>query len=172
MVNRVNATRLPRKSTSAGQDGFTLVELLVVMSIIGILVGITIGIAGFAGRKTADSEAKRDISELQGILQSYRMEYGSYPFRPDPNTTEYEGPISRLRQDFPAVVDAIVQTNGPIDRGEFGAFATGERVDPWGNPYMFRITRRNSSSPALMLEVWSAGPDPGSTADDITMDTQ
>ena len=58
---------------------FTLIELMVVISIIGILVAI--GVVSY--RKTyqlsRDSRRKADLAQIQQALETYRSENGSYP---------------------------------------------------------------------------------------------
>lgn len=59
--------------------GFTLVEILVVMSIIGILMGLTLT-AFLGARKTArDGQRKADLEQIRSALEMRRSDCGSYP---------------------------------------------------------------------------------------------
>lgn len=60
-------------------SGFTLVELLVVMSIIGVLA--TIISTGFrsAQARGRDAERKSDLKQIAGALELYFTDYGKYP---------------------------------------------------------------------------------------------
>jgi len=69
--------------------GFTLVELLVVISIIGILASIVTVNANVARRLSRDSKRKADIQNVAGALEIYRATNRSYPKPPD--TTSYSG---------------------------------------------------------------------------------
>lgn len=59
--------------------GFTLLELLVVMAIIGILA--TIGVSGFltAQEKGRDAQRKSDLKQIAGAVELYFNDYGRYP---------------------------------------------------------------------------------------------
>lgn len=61
------------------KKGFSLVEIMLVVSIVFILAAIVI-VAGDSARKVArDNQRKSDISLLQLKLESYRGQYGKYP---------------------------------------------------------------------------------------------
>lgn len=59
--------------------GFTLVELLVVISIIAILASLTLGVSGYAKDKAGRSRAQAEIAALETALESYKIENGDYP---------------------------------------------------------------------------------------------
>ncbi len=61
--------------------GFTLVELLVIMAIIGILAGATITFLNPLGQfqKERDAQRKSDLAQTQRALETYYNDYGKYP---------------------------------------------------------------------------------------------
>lgn len=61
------------------QRGFTLVELLVVMAILGLLT--TVGLASFrtARLKSRDAQRKHDLGQIQEGLEMYYNDIGRYP---------------------------------------------------------------------------------------------
>ncbi len=63
----------------SGRSGFTLLEILVVMIIIGILT--TIGIRGFVQSqiKTRDAQRKHDLEQVKRALELYYNDYDQYP---------------------------------------------------------------------------------------------
>ncbi len=69
--------------------GFTLVELLTVICIIGILAGILIPIGSIAVKKARDSKTKVQLNNLVLMAESYHDAYKIWPtFNPTPVVTE------------------------------------------------------------------------------------
>ncbi|MDD5351506.1 MAG: prepilin-type N-terminal cleavage/methylation domain-containing protein [Chthoniobacteraceae bacterium] len=64
--------------------GFTLVELLVVISIITILAGLTLSTVSYAQNKAARDLAKAEIAGLEVGLESYKADNGDYPRSSNP----------------------------------------------------------------------------------------
>lgn len=104
-------------------EGFTLIELMVVIVILGLLIGVI----GFRlmgrteeARRTA---AMLQIRSLVNALQLYKLDSGSYP------TTE---------QGLEALVRPPARGTGPRNYPP-GGYLEGGRVprDPWGNPYVY-----------------------------------
>jgi general secretion pathway protein G len=100
--------------------GFTLLELLVVMVIIGLLAGY-VGPKYFAQIGKSEIKATRaQIDSLEKALDQYRLDTGHYPsaeqglaalFAPPSNETKWAGPY--LKKVVPQ--------------------------DPWGHPYLYKI---------------------------------
>lgn len=67
------------------KKGFTLLELLIVISIIGVLAGISLfGLKG--ARETArDGRRKADFEEIRSALEFYRADCDQYPPSPFPS---------------------------------------------------------------------------------------
>ena len=62
-----------------GQRGFTLVEILIVMMIIGVLTTIVGGNYVAAKAKSRDAKRKNDASQLQRALEAHISDFGTYP---------------------------------------------------------------------------------------------
>jgi general secretion pathway protein G len=129
------------------QRGFTLVEIMVVVVIIGILGALVVpkllGRTGEA-RQTA---ARTDIESLKAALKFYKLDNQRYP------TTE-QG------------LQALVQkpTTGPAaNNWKEGGYLERLPKDPWGNPYQYL-------SPGIHgeVDIFSFGADgqPGGTGED------
>ena len=67
-----------RRSKSGG--GFTLIEILVVIAIIGILVGIVLVAFGGARASARDAVRMSDLRTLEKMLEMYKIEEERYPF--------------------------------------------------------------------------------------------
>jgi prepilin-type N-terminal cleavage/methylation domain-containing protein len=61
------------------QKGFTLIELMVVITIIGVVFGIVISSANQIKKSTRDAQRKSDIAKIQQYLQSYYTDQGYFP---------------------------------------------------------------------------------------------
>jgi len=60
-------------------NGFTLVELLVVMSILGVLATLMTGGFSTAQMRGRDAQRKVDLKEIANSLELYYADYGKYP---------------------------------------------------------------------------------------------
>jgi prepilin-type N-terminal cleavage/methylation domain-containing protein len=59
--------------------GFSLIELLVVTTIIAVILSAVVVSFQRANQSARDAKRKSDITELKGILENYRLETGEYP---------------------------------------------------------------------------------------------
>lgn len=127
------ASRQSRRSR-----GFTLIEIMVVVVIMGILAALVV--PKLMGR-TDDariSAAKQDISTLMSALKLYRLDNQRYP------TTE---------QGLQALITK--PTSGPAANGwKTGGYIDKLPKDPWGSPYQYL-------SPGIKgeVDVFSLGAD-------------
>lgn len=119
-----------------GEGGFTLIELLVVMAILALLAGI-VGSQYFGYLGKARSQTARvQVKAIVGALENYRVEMGGYP------TSE---------QGLKALVTAPI--GAPAWDGPYLAQASG-LIDPWGQPYLFRVPGKYSE-----VDVYTLGSD-------------
>jgi general secretion pathway protein G len=70
------------------KSAFTIIELLVVISIIIILAGLILSTVGYVQKKGARSRAEAEIAALSAALESYKADNGIYPRDTANSTTE------------------------------------------------------------------------------------
>ncbi len=61
------------------QNGFTLIEMLIVVVIIATLAGITFKLVGAGGASSDRAVARQKLEQLANAIEEYRAEYGKYP---------------------------------------------------------------------------------------------
>lgn len=78
-VNLIGNWKLEIRNSPRGGAGFTLVELLIVIAIIGILS--TVLMVNFVGirERARDAKRKSDLRQMQAALELYRTDNGAYP---------------------------------------------------------------------------------------------
>ena len=100
--------------------GFTLLELLVVMVIIGLLAGY-VGPKYFAQVGKSEIKAARaQIDALEKALDQYRLDTGHYPPADQGLNALTIKPSNEPKWDGPYLKKAVP-------------------ADPWGNPYQYKI---------------------------------
>ena len=67
-----------RRIRNRKSKGFTLIELMIVVAIIGILAAIAIPNFLNMRKKAMSTEAKSNLGDLRTMEEAYRMEYGTY----------------------------------------------------------------------------------------------
>ncbi len=88
-----------RSQTTRTADGFTLVELLTVIVIIGILAGIAIPAITGALRTAKEAAIRTEIDVMSQAMEAYKLEHGDYP----PDFSDWDAVETHFRKAFPSI---------------------------------------------------------------------
>ena len=119
------------------QGGFTLVEIMVVVVILGILAATIIPLFKGTQHDAKVSTAKSNITELDAALERFNIHMDRYP------TTE-EG------------LKVLVEAPASEAENWRGPYIKVLRTDPWKNSYQYRIPGVRHSTG---FDLWSYGAD-------------
>lgn len=117
-------------------QGFTLVELLLVLVILSVLAVVVV--PKFAGRSQQAKivAAQTDIASLEMAIDLFEVDCSRFP------TTE-EG------------LQALIQQPADLDAWKGSYLKRSMPKDPWGNPYVYRRPGQHNNS----YDLYSFGPD-------------
>ena len=118
------------------REGFTLVELMVVIVIIGLLATVVAINVLPSQDRAMTTKAKADIATLEQAIETYRLD----------------------NLDFPADLQALVAAPAGLpnpERYRPGGYIRRLPEDPWGHPYQYR--RRSAHNG--QFDVYSLGAD-------------
>jgi len=118
----IHSSKAARRAIRAAEAGFSLVEILIVVAIMGLLIGL-VGpnvIRQFEGSKA--KTAAIQIQQIRSALDIYLTDVGRYP-------SESEG------------LQALISASGGA-AGWAGPYLRDGRLpnDPWGRPYRYQPT--------------------------------
>jgi prepilin-type N-terminal cleavage/methylation domain-containing protein len=136
--------------------GFTLVELLVVISIIGLLVGLLAAGIPLAIEKGMTAKAKGETTAIVAAIKAYKQEYGRFPG--DPSVTNRLFSSNSSPDTINALIkvlsgDAATTLNGEIANPKGVRFFEGAKTnetitmaDPWGGQYLVLVDSAETGS--------------------------
>ncbi len=138
MTTPDNTHRAPHARRRRREAGFTLVELMVVILIIGLLTTIVAFNVLSLGEQSKVQKARADIATIEQALDLYKLNQGSYPATQD-----------GLR----ALVQAPTSLTDPT-RYPRGGYIKKLPRDPWSHDYLYRFPGAHGD-----VDIWSQGAD-------------
>jgi len=128
------------------QKGFTLIELMVVIVILGILAGVVVPRIMDNPDKARVAKAKHDITALESALDVYRLDNYAYP------TTD-QG------------LEALVSQPSDAANWKQGGYIKKLNKDPWGNDYLYLSPGQHGE-----VDIYSLGADGAPGGDGVAAD--
>ena len=133
--------RNPNPEIRNRRHAFTLVEMLLVVTIIGILAALVIPKIAGTGERARETAVHADINGgIKSALGAYEVDVGFYP---------------------KSLQDLLVQPQNA--RNWHGPYLEKLPLDPWGNPYVYYYPGKHS---AAGYDLLSIGPDQKEGTDD------
>lgn len=127
------------KNRPVRPQGFTLVEMLLVVAIIGVLAALIVPKIAGKGEDARIAAAKADITSIGTALDMFEVDVGHYPYGKN------------------GLQDLITQPRDAQNwKGPYIKDATSLPVDPWHHPYVYEFPGRHTAN---SYDLTSMGPD-------------
>jgi prepilin-type N-terminal cleavage/methylation domain-containing protein len=147
--------------------GFTLVELLVVITIIAILMGLLFPAFRGVQDQAKRTQAKNDLTQIVTAVNAFYTEYGKYPLATDDTPisnnkdlmTELRG-LATASQNPKQIVFLSPPDAKDLTNPRSGIGSDGQLHDPWGNSYFITIDGTYDNQVANPYGNNGAGTDP------------
>ena len=135
----ISAAGVSRAPHPGGADaGFTLLEILVVVAILGLLIGLVAPAVLRQLGGARNNIARQSVERISSVLDLYKLDIGSYPS------------TDQGLQALATAPNGVANWNGPYLKGE-------SPMDPWSRPYLYRAP---STRPGHEYDLCSRGADP------------
>ena len=134
----ITAMTSPASDARAREAGFTLVELMVVIVIVGLLATVVMLNVLPSQDRAMIEKARADIAVLEQAVETYRLEMLSFP---------------RTDDGLQALVSAPRSLDRP-ERYRTGGYIRRLPQDPWGNDYRYVYPGRHGA-----YDIYSLGAD-------------
>jgi general secretion pathway protein G len=122
----------------SNEDGYTLMELLVVLAILGFLAAMaTPQVLKYIDRSRVGT-AKTEIANISSALELYKLDVGRYPTTPEglaalqkapPGTDNWNGPYLKKQSALNDPWGHPYHYKAPGDHGDFDLYSNGSSPD-------------------------------------------
>lgn len=155
-----------------GVGGFSLLEVLATLAVIGVLAGVLLESGGRAQEHALRAQARAELRILAQGLESYRQANGDYP-RTDAPPADPLGVLTRalfgddapppsperVRRFIPvSLANQLRRRYARLDEPSDPHSTDGVLRDPWGSPYVYRYPSSGDAFNAT-FDLYSYGPD-------------
>jgi general secretion pathway protein G len=135
--DRNSLFELARRKSRIGQRGFTLIELMIVITIILILIGIAAGNYQRSVLRAREAVLKTDLQDMRKAIDNFTMDKQAAPQSLDDLAPQYlhvipTDPITNAK-DWVPVVDSVVLTPDQASSGVTDVHSASDKVSPFEN---------------------------------------
>jgi len=141
----------PQNLNQGKQRGFSLVEMLVVIAIIGVLAAITFGLSQIANQKAITERARVELQEVSKALDAYRDNEGDYPTNAYTSRNELYYLLCTSSNGFNNKTSTKIYFT-PRET-MFSSSTSGALLDPLKNPYGYAYPGTNHNLTGF--DLWS-----------------
>ncbi len=177
----------PKRSLRISVSAFTVIEMLIVISVISILAGILLPAIHSAQKKAKIAKTQAVIDSITIALKQYQTDFGAYPSADIPGVSGETS--AECAYYYTAATFVAGENSNEISAGPYMEFRQKDRkstsrtadllgdgtsndtlyqvIDSWGNPLIYTQPGTNNSS---SFDLYSYGPNGtagGSPDDDI-----
>jgi general secretion pathway protein G len=101
---------LARRACAGNTRGVTLIELLVAISVLGILASVAMPLAQTTATRTRELELRRNLRKIRESLDQFKAEYDKAKANAGDARQEFKKKVSMDRSGYPLTLEEMVET--------------------------------------------------------------